>query len=455
MKTQTKPISLKKQLMSAVSMMLAAAVALGSSTYAWFVNKSRAEVKDVLFQASAGKNLEIAAAVADNTGSFDSITALGLSDNVQIPWAQSGMLTYFSSVTPDILGKNSFKYPKFESDGSATNYMTPVSAASNQNHLTLDGSNAKFIINEGWDTNMSDADANKGYNTYEELTGMGSDTTHYICAQLYFRSTEEMNVYLNEAEWAAYSGTNDKTNGISTPFITQYRPAGWDDTTDAAKISTYKKQAEDMAKALRIAFVIDNDYNDAFGAGDTIITACFDGTNSVANYTYNTINSSGNLITSGTPIDTLDTDKKIATFGTEVTDTLEKYTLQNGSTGAGTDFKNNVSIDEKTPLFTLEPSKAKRVTIYIWLEGTDKDCVNTISSYVAGIYLPFIGGYPANEGDTTITTYSLDNQFEVVEDEDTEDVNVPVDVTAPEVETPIVETPSDDNAEVEESEVIE
>lgn len=435
MKTQTKPISLKKQLMSAVSMMLAAAVALGSSTYAWFVNKSRAEVKDVLFQASAGKNLEIAAAVADNTGSFDSMTALSLANNTQIPWAQSGMLTYFSSVTPDILGKNSFKYPEFKSDGTATNYMTPVSAASNSNHLTLDGSNAKFIINEGWDTDTNDTDVNKGYNTYTEITGMGTDTTHYICAQLYFRSTEEMDVYLNEAEWAAYSGTNDKTNGISTPFITQYRPSGWDDITDATKITTYKKQAEDMAKALRIAFVVDNDYNNAFGTGDTIITACFDGTNNVANYTYNTINSGGSLITSDTPIDTLSADKKISTFGEAVTDTLAKYTLQGGSTGSGTDYKDNVSIAGKEPLFKLEPSKAKRVTIYIWLEGTDEDCVNTISSYVAGIYLPFIGGHPAKEDDTTITTYSLDNQFEEVEDANV--INVP-DVTAPEDKTPAV-----------------
>lgn len=395
MKKQTKPVSLKRQLTSAVSMMLAAAVALGSSTYAWFVNRSRAEVKDVLFQASAGKNLEIAGAVAEEGNPY------GITAGQQIPQDKAGLLTYYSSVTPEKLGKNSFTYPEYDPDAATPLYMTPVSIDGED--LKIDDTSI-FYKNESWD-----AESNKGYNTYTKVNGNASK--HYICAQMYFRSSENLDVYLNNDEWSPYQGTNDSTNGITVPFITQYMTSAIE--SDQNLKDMYKKQAADMATALRIAFVVDGED----GAADTVITACFDKNNHLTNAGYNTVQD-GTLIDSDTPVKSIDdTAKTIKTYGTAVTNDLTAYTITGASTGAGVNVQ-TPSVDGKTELFSLKANTPKRVTVYIWLEGTDNDCVNEISSYIAGVYLPFVGA--VDEGGT-ITTYGLE---ELIPEEENENNTV-------------------------------
>ena len=51
--------ALKKQLAAAVAMVCVAAVALGSSTYAWFVNNARVTATDVSVTASTAYSLLI------------------------------------------------------------------------------------------------------------------------------------------------------------------------------------------------------------------------------------------------------------------------------------------------------------------------------------------------------------------------------------------------------------
>lgn len=397
MKKQTKSMSLKKQLMSAVSMMLAAAVALGSSTYAWFVNKSRAEVKEVLFQASAGKNLEIAGAIVDDSN-VSRFADLSVGD--QVPQGKANLLTYYSSVTPTLLGEKSFSYPKFDAAAANPIYMTPVSIDGAD--LKIKDSSTIFYENEGWDT------ANAGYDTYHTVTGNADKK--YICAQLYFRASEEMDVYLNKEEWVSYAATQDATKGIEIPFITQYKPGA---ETDTNVIDAYKQQAIDMSKALRIAFVPGEIADGGGATTETPIVSCFN-TATFTNAVYNTVNS-GALITADTPVKSIDnTTKKITALGTAVTTDLSDYTIENGSVGAY-DPK-NPSVTGKTPLFHLEAGVPKRVTIYIWLEGTDKECVNAISSYIAGVYLPFIGTIANDDG--TVSTYSVGDGISLLEDDE-------------------------------------
>lgn len=52
--------TLKSQLFTAVAMLIVAAVALGTSTYAWFVNSQTANLEAMKFQASASSSLQIA-----------------------------------------------------------------------------------------------------------------------------------------------------------------------------------------------------------------------------------------------------------------------------------------------------------------------------------------------------------------------------------------------------------
>ena len=58
--TETKSVkTLKKQLGAAIAMVLVAAVALGSSTYAWFVNNTKVTAEKVDVTAKAANNLLI------------------------------------------------------------------------------------------------------------------------------------------------------------------------------------------------------------------------------------------------------------------------------------------------------------------------------------------------------------------------------------------------------------
>lgn len=408
MKAQTKSATLKKQLLSAVSMMLAAAVALGSSTYAWFVNKSRAEVKDVLFQASAGKNLEIAGAVVESTNASK---FSGLNEKDQVPQGKANLLTYYSSVTPQLLGENSFTYPQYE-NGTAVDgkYMTPLSIDGSDIKLTP-GSTTFFEANDWDSTATSGASAVGAY--YKYSTVVGNDGEKYICAQMYFRSSTDMDVYLNKTEWQNFS-TGDE-NAVDTtpdiPFITYYNPTG----ADADNIAAYKQEAKDMASALRIAFVTGEITDGGSETTSDVKVAAFT-TNNINGAYYNTSSAQttgGAVKADDRPIKTLDTDNTAKEFGTAVTDTLEKYTLTNASSGTPNETDVTTEAGTKTPLFHLEANKPKRVTVYIWLEGADQDCVSALSAFRAGVYLPFVG---AIENGDKVVTYSLDEDVEVVEE---------------------------------------
>jgi hypothetical protein len=412
MKTQSKSAMLKKQMMSAVSMMLAAAVALGSSTYAWFVNKSRAEVKDVLFQASAGKNLQISGAVVEADSHTNNATKIGLAAGQQVTQGKANLLTYWSSVTPEIVGANSFTYPEY--DGTTpTNYMTPVSIDSAD--LKITPGQTTFFEANGWDSSAkSGSDTVGAYYTYSKVTSNADKK--YICAQLYFKASADMDVYLNKAEWDAFSGEENAADTTAAiPFITYYNKTG---ATDE-EITAAKTEAKELATALRIAFVTGEvtDQTDTDMKTDANPVVAAFTTSNIASATYNTAAASGtgqNIITSDTPIKAINDDSQVSGFGNAVTTTLDNYILTDASSGAVSN-EAKPTVEGKTPLFSLKADVPKRVTIYIWLEGTDKDCVSALSAFRAGVYLPFVGTVANDDG--SVSTFSLDNP--VVEETET------------------------------------
>ena len=421
MKKQTKAMSLKKQLMSAVSMMLVATVALGSSTYAWFVNRSRAEVKDVLFQATAGKNLEIAGAVIED-GKVDLLKTETLKTaGDQVAQSKANLLTYYSSATPQQLGARSFTYPQY-TNGSpvvAGQYMTPLSTVKENINL-IDKENT-FFEAAAWDSELTNGTtAVGGYSTYTKVTE--NTDKKYICAQLYFRSSQDMDVYLNKAEWENYVGTEDTNVGSSTlpPFITYYNPEA--DVNDTQLVAMHKAEANDLASALRIAFVVGgkitddgNIDNSGTNNAESKILTQFT-TRSIGDAaTYNTkdINNSGKNITSDTPIasgtpkEPGSQEYNIASYGSALAadDTIEKYAISGNAGLESKETNVDAQVTGKSPLFHVTGGVPKRVTIYIWLEGTDKDCVSALASYRAGIYLPFVGVITNSSGEHV--TYDL------------------------------------------------
>ncbi|MEG2455138.1 MAG: hypothetical protein RSC08_02695, partial [Oscillospiraceae bacterium] len=46
-------------------------------------------------------------------------------------------------------------------------------------------------------------------------------------------------------------------------------------------------------------------------------------------------------------------------------------------------------IADSTPLWQLKANEERIVDVYIWLEGTDADCLNELASYTYNLRLPF------------------------------------------------------------------
>ncbi|MBQ7605749.1 MAG: hypothetical protein IJU59_04610 [Firmicutes bacterium] len=65
----------KKQLMTAIAMLVVAALALGTSTYAWFVSNTTVKVDEMTFTAQTVDNLEIALTTTAWDGSFTATNA--------------------------------------------------------------------------------------------------------------------------------------------------------------------------------------------------------------------------------------------------------------------------------------------------------------------------------------------------------------------------------------------
>lgn len=83
--------SLKKQLVAAVAMVLVAAVALGSSTYAWFVNNNKVTAAGMSVNATADDSLLIK---GDNDSDFGSVGTTNISQTSMKPATSSDGLKF-------------------------------------------------------------------------------------------------------------------------------------------------------------------------------------------------------------------------------------------------------------------------------------------------------------------------------------------------------------------------
>ena len=182
----------KKQLFTAVAMLLVATVALGTATYAWFVNNAAVEVDNMNFTASSSMALDIGVnkTAAGAVGPDGTVTASGVT---------YGTLVSLADIT-GIPGYTSF---------SAIS-LHPASA----DNEALKG--GKFFKDLAWNT------TNSAVSTYEAVTmggvGIGPGVVKMI--PLWFRSSQNMNVWLASGSAVTASAGNaiDKP-GVDSDLI--------------------------------------------------------------------------------------------------------------------------------------------------------------------------------------------------------------------------------------------
>lgn len=126
--------SLQKQLLAAIAMVLVAAVALGSSTYAWFAVNSRVTATGMNFTTQVSDNLFVAADTLDSTakkGDENFFTALVQDVNGLLePVSTVDGVNYFYSSTANVKGDGDTKtdewiaYNAADTSAFNTNYTT-------------------------------------------------------------------------------------------------------------------------------------------------------------------------------------------------------------------------------------------------------------------------------------------------------------------------------------------
>ena len=278
--------ALKKQLAAAIAMVLVAAVALGSSTYAWFVNNTRVTAGEFSATATTSNALEI----SDDGNTW--LTSIDLTTNMNT-WA-------------------------------------PVS--------TTDM--ALFAK----DTTWGKSNNNKGnvVTAWENATA----NTHYYTKTFYLKANQDCRVQLdsNTLLKETTANANGILNAMRIGFVSGeekvvYQVADTNITAAASRRDTTEgtTEVDGITKAIKVT--AGGSGANTYAVADTAFTR------------------TATITTDGSTGKTTDSDALI--------------TPSNDNSSLGT-ANDKYVVD-------LTANTAKQVTVYIWLEGCDYDCVSSIA----------------------------------------------------------------------------
>lgn len=382
--------TLKGQLFGAVSMLLVATIALGTSTYAWFVNNRTVEVQNMELTVSAASALQIAVKQNGDTG----VNANGVAAN-HTPFKNLLAMEDITGLTAaDGTGGAGWTTMFKKADGKA-NPMQPASVTS----ASLNTVSPAFFRSTG---------AMGAQNlTVFEPAAVGMDDVKVL--PLVFQSSNDVNVYFGAAEDASDPAHTVPALTAITELVSQ-RVAG--DTLSA-------DQADGIRKALRVGLVCPSTYD-----GDGNVTATqvkifqFADDTHLTTAGYNTDYTRLMTVdgtTAGSNADAIAAAKllqdeangkypavaAIESGLTDPDDIYNGYVKSVGTQAALTTaaaVKSIATVASPTDvtttnpndyLFQLKANKPADVTVYIWLEGTDQDCVSELSQYLFDLRLPF------------------------------------------------------------------
>ena len=340
--------AIRKQLLAAVAMVLVAAVALGSSTYAWFVNNAQVTATNVNVTATTAYSLMIKG--SDSGDAYG--TTKALNDSVTFtPVSTVGKLVTTGAAT------------------TATNKYTTV-----VNEL-------EFFASDAWNENGqvktfltagkgTIADLNNS-NTYDVSDG---DSYFYYTDTVYLKAGQASKIYLDKVNTGiAYTDRGTaKVLAYGSDLDTYKSALGT--TVTSGHTLTVAEEAYDLVKTLRVALVVTQTpaststttrsvyfYELNNGLIDTSAT---DATS------YNTTINSANGLSAGTS----------GTSSTADYATSDIKNLKNGSIktidssmakGAPTALASET--DDADVLAVVAANEEIQVDIYMWMEGCDYD----------------------------------------------------------------------------------
>lgn len=349
--------TLKGQLFGAVSMMLVAAIALGTSTYAWFINNRTVEVQKMDLTVSTSTSLLVNLQKQNLTGWTGYKSLLTIDDIIGTSTEQGGWTNFLNNkMVPASITSENLAAP------------TPTFFVSANNHV-VDGKLDQFT-----ELAISGTDSGVGQGPVKKLG-------------LKFKSSADLTVYFGKA---------DLTN-IANLIVTK------DDAPPIGTV-TAADQAVAIRRALRVAIVpqkttqITTDVVPVVFQFDKGESQTIQGNNTkyagVAPATTadepNGVYAAIKSVDSGTKLVTADDVLTALVPGHATPATNANNTLATvGTSGASATVTAPAANGIK--LFDLKAEEERAVDVYIWLEGTDKDCLNQLSAYQFGLILPFAG----------------------------------------------------------------
>lgn len=379
-KEQKSTKTLKGQLFGAVAMMLVAVIALGTSTYAWFINNQAVEVQTMELTVSTATSLLAAVGkpasvnaynteyAAENYTKFKTVISNGdIKDTASDSVDAAGWTNFFttpmapSSVcNAELAQKNdSIKFPAFFRsldqlvDGQVSDF--------------------ELLTHDTWNSDTSKFEDN----------GIGQGSVKHL--RLAFQgSASDLDVYLGAA------GATDAANKLSINDLVTAATNG-----DEINGKSLVDQAAAIKYALRMAIVPVNPAETSTAAVP-VVFQFDDGTTHLVvngNNTYYGDGVTGSVAADETTglykaIQAINDQKKVSSVSGLQT-TLPANNAYVATVTAKADGTYNVT-PGTTPLFTLKANTPQVVDVYLWLEGTDMDCLNELSSYHFGLNIPFV-----------------------------------------------------------------
>lgn len=202
-----------------------------------------------------------------------------------------------------------------------------------------------------------------GSNQAETFQPVADNSGFYLALPLWFKSTQAMDVYLKNNTWITAEGS-DYSNYI-----------------DRALLLGFREDSDDSGSFSRSVVYEVNAAEDLPGRANT----------TAADYLGNPIGA--DKLGIKTVVTTLGAD-----YGKISTTQPQARKLFNELAIAPVDGEIVVplaSIDAgKIPLFHIDPNQPKKITVYLWLDGMDYDCISAVSGGTLKVGLNFIGAEP-------------------------------------------------------------
>jgi hypothetical protein len=347
--------------MAAIAMVLVAAIALSSATYAWFVNNSSVVAQSATVKATTSKLLLIS---SDNE-KYGTSTDLGIT---------------LTNMTPVSAGANLIKTGKFYkvngwASGTADSKTNPYGALAST-YTVASGTQGT--------ANATTGTTQTGDYAYQTIY-LKSDVAG---AKIYFNNTTteisaSTDVVVTTTETVELEGVKtEKTTNTTYTVKATYKNGttttevltGGKTTTDSNDaITTAKTKVQNAIGALRVA-IVPYSSTGSDGTADTPIVLT-NSTTSTNGY-YNTESSTASTnITANQVVKEVSSSTAKATLETDPAAAFSTYT----ATVSG----ETVTTTSKTALTTLtNADTAYKYMAYIYIEGCDRDCVSTIAADV-------------------------------------------------------------------------